>query len=135
MLGHRSLSLHLISCNPDIERTLRQLIFKRNSDLLGERPTETMGDDNPMTLRDYNLLTAYTFPTCLRLPDVTAAHYEIKPTTIQSLTYFLGLSTENPYKFFGEFLTICSTIKLTGFIEDAIRMRLFPFSFNERVKH
>jgi hypothetical protein len=41
-----------------------------------------MGDNNPMALRDHYLPTTYTSPTCLRLPDVTTAHYEIKPSTI-----------------------------------------------------
>jgi hypothetical protein len=135
MLGCPFLLLPLISCDPDIERSLRQLRSKRNSNLLGECATETMGDNNPMALRDHYLPTTYISPTCLRLPDVTAAHYEIKPSTIQSLPSFLGLSTENLYDFIGEFLAICSTIKLSGFTEDALRMRLFPFSFKERAKH
>jgi hypothetical protein len=88
-----------------------------------------------MALRDHYLPTTYTSPSCLRLPDVTAAHYEIKPSTIHSLPSFLGLSTENPYNFLGEFLAICSTIKLSRFTEDALRMRLFPFSLMERAKH
>jgi hypothetical protein len=96
MLGRCSLSLPLISCDPDIERTFRQLRSERNSNLLGERLTETMGDNNPMALRDHYLPTTCTSPTCLRLPDVTTAHYEIKPSTIQSLPSFLGLSIENP---------------------------------------
>jgi hypothetical protein len=82
MLGCHSLSLPLISCDPNIELTLRQLRSKRNSNLLGECTTETMGDNNPMALRDHYLPTTYTSPTCLGLPDVTAAHYEIKPITI-----------------------------------------------------
>jgi hypothetical protein len=82
MLGCRSLSLPLISCELDIERALRQLKSERNSNLVGERTTETMGDNNPMALRDHYLPTTYTSPTCLRLPDVTTAHYEIKPSTI-----------------------------------------------------
>jgi hypothetical protein len=39
MLGRRSLSLPLISCDPDIERTLRQLRSERNSNLLGKHAT------------------------------------------------------------------------------------------------
>lgn len=101
--------------------------------MLEERTTETMGDNNPMALS--YLPTTYTSPTCLKLPDVTAAHYEIKPSTIQSLPSFLGLSTENLYDFLDEFLAICSTIKLSGFTEDTLRMRLFPFSLKERAKH
>jgi hypothetical protein len=124
MLGRHSLSLPLIYCNPDIERTLRQLRSERSSNLLEKHAIETMGDNNPMALRDHYLPTTYTSPTCLRLLDVTAAHYEIKPSIIQSLPSFLGLSTENPYEFLGEFLAICSTIKLNGFTEDALSMRL-----------
>jgi hypothetical protein len=71
MLGRRSLLLPLNSYDPDIERTFRQLRFERNSNLLGKRPTETIGDDNRMALRDHYLPTAYTSPTCLRLSDVT----------------------------------------------------------------
>jgi hypothetical protein len=63
--------------------------------LLGERATKIMGDNNPMALRDHYLPTTYTSPTCLRLLDVTVAYYTIKPSTIQSLPSFLGLSTEN----------------------------------------
>jgi len=135
MLSHCFLSLLLISCDPDIDCTLKKLRSERNSDLLEERPTETMGDNSPMALRDHYLPTMYTSPTCLRLPDVTAAHYEIKPITIQSFPSFLGLSTEKPYDFLSEFLATCFAIKLTGFIEDALRMRLFPFSLKERAKH
>jgi hypothetical protein len=135
MLDHRSLSLPLIFWDPDIERTLRQLRSERNSNLPRERTTETMGDNNPIALRDHYLPTTYTSPTCLRLPNVTATHCEIKPSTIQSLPSFLRLSTENPYEFLSEFLAICSTIKLSRFIEDALRMRLFPFSLKERAKH
>jgi hypothetical protein len=94
-----------------------------------------MGDNNPMALRDHYLPTIYTSPTCLRMPDAIAAHYEIKLNTIQSLPSFLGLSTENPYDFLSEFLAICSTIKLSWFTKDTLMMRLFPFSLKEKAKH
>lgn len=122
MLGRRSLLLPLNSCDPDIDHTFKQLRSKKNSNLLEKWPTKTMDENNPMALRDHYLPTMYTSPTCLRLPVVTAAHYEIKPSTIQSLPYFLGLSTSNPYGFLGEFLVVCSTIKLSGSTEDALRM-------------
>jgi hypothetical protein len=77
-----------------------------------------MGEVNHMALRDHYLHTIYTSPTCLRLPDIMAAHYEIKPSIIQSLPSFLGFSNENPYDFLNEFLAICSTIKLM----DSLRM-------------
>jgi hypothetical protein len=132
MLVRHSLSIPLISCNLDIECTLRQLRSERNYNLLREYPTETMAEEHLVALRDHYHPTTYTSPSCILLPDITTAHYEIKLSTIQSLPSFLGLSTENPFDLLGEFLKIISTIKLTGFTEDALRMRLFPFTFKER---
>jgi hypothetical protein len=48
---------------------------------------------------------------------------------------FLGFPHENPYDFLSEFQSICSTIQLTGFTEDALKMRLFVFALKERAKH
>jgi hypothetical protein len=135
MLGRRSLSFPLIPCDLELERTLRQTRFERNSNLLEERHTETMGEVNHVVLRYHYLPITYTTPTYLKLPDVTVAHYEIKPITIQSFSSFPGLITENPYDFLDEIQTICSTIKLTGFTEDALRTCLFPLSFKEKAKH
>ena len=72
MLGRRSLSLPLIACDPDIEHTLRQLRAEKNSNLLREHTTETMGDH--VALRDHYLPTTHTSLTCLRLPDNMATH-------------------------------------------------------------
>ena len=135
MLGCRSLSLPLITCDPNIEHTLRQLRAKWKSNLPKEHTTDTMAGAPYVTLQDPYIPPIYTTPSCLRLPDITATHYEIKPNTIQSLPTFLGLTHENPYEFLSEFQTICSTIQLTGFIEDTLKMRLFIFALKDRAKH
>jgi hypothetical protein len=67
--------------------------------------------------------------------NIAAAHFEIKPNTIQSLPYFLGLNNENPYELLDEFLEKSSTNKLHGFTEDTLRMCLFPFALKDRAKH
>jgi hypothetical protein len=82
MLGLRSLSLPLIACDPNIEHTLKQLKAERNSNLPKEHTTETMGEANHVALQDHYIPPTYTTPSCLRLPNVTATHYEIKPSTI-----------------------------------------------------
>jgi hypothetical protein len=110
MLGCRSLSLPLISYDPDIEYTLRQIRVERNSKLSKENTTDTMVGAPHVALQDHYIPPIYTTHSCLRLPDITATHYEIKPSTIQSLPTFLGLTHENPYDFLSEFQTICSTI-------------------------
>ncbi|XP_059463451.1 uncharacterized protein LOC132192202 [Corylus avellana] len=84
-------------------------------------------------LRDHFFPT-YTFSSCIQLPEVTVDHYEIEPSTIQSLPSFLGLDDENPYKLLDEFLKICSTIEIQGFTEDDLRLRLFPFTLKDKAK-
>jgi hypothetical protein len=97
MLGRRSLSLPLISCDPDIEHTLRQLKAEKKASLSKENTTDTMARAPHVALQDH-----YTTPSCLRLPEITATHYKIKPSTIQSLPTFLGFTHENPYDFLSE---------------------------------
>jgi hypothetical protein len=100
-----------------------------------EHTTDTMARANHVGLQDHYIPPTYTTPSCLRLPDVMATHYDIKPSTIQSLPTFLRLNHENPYEFLSEFQTIYSTIQLTRFIEDALKMRLFIFTLKDRAKH
>jgi hypothetical protein len=100
-----------------------------------EHTIDTMAGVPHIALQDHYIPPTYTTPSCLRLPNITATHYEIKPNTIQSLPTFLGLTHENPYDFLSEFQTICSTIELTGFTEDALKMRIFIFALKDRAKH
>jgi hypothetical protein len=135
MLGRRSLSLPLITCDPNIEHTLKQLRAKRKSNLPKEPTTNTMAKAPHVALQDHYIPLTYTTPSCLRLSDIKATHYKIKPSTIQSLPTFLELTHENPYDFLSEFQTIYSTIQLTRFTEDALKMRLFIFALKDRAKH
>jgi hypothetical protein len=96
-----------------------------------------MAEEVPRTtlLRDHYVPSTYTSPSCLQLPNVTAAHYEIKSSIIQMLPSFYGLNNEDPYKHLDEFLEICTTIKMQNFSEDALKMRLFPFSLKDKAKY
>jgi hypothetical protein len=82
MLGRQSLSLPLISCDPDIEHTLRQISAERNSKLSTENTTDIMAGAPHVALQHHYIPPTYTTPSCLRLPEITATHYEIKPSTI-----------------------------------------------------
>jgi hypothetical protein len=135
MLGHQSLSSLLITCDLDIEHTFRQIRVERSSKLLKEHTIDTMARANHVALQDHYIPPTYTTPSCLRLQDIMGIHYEIKPSTIQSLPTFLGLTHENLYAFLNEFQTLCSTIQLTGFTKDTLKMCLFIFALKDRDKH
>jgi hypothetical protein len=85
-------------------------------------------------LRDHYVPSTHTPTSSLQLPDITGTHFEIKFGFIQMLPLFYWLSTEDPYKHLDEFVEICSTIRLNNFSEDALRMRLFPFSLKDKAK-
>jgi hypothetical protein len=135
MHGRRSLSLPLLNCNLDLERTLRHRKIERNSNL--REQTKPMAEEVERTvlLRDHYVPSTYTSHSCLQLPNITVAHYELKSSIFQMLPSFYRLSNEDPYKHLDEFLEISTTIKLQNFSEDALKMRLFPFSLKDKAKY
>jgi hypothetical protein len=135
MFGCRSLSLHIFPYNPNLERISRRSGSKRNSRLRARSKDQMAEEPKLVLLRDHYVLSTYTPISSLQLPDITAAHFEIKSEFIQMLPLFYGLSTEDPYKHLDKFIEICSTIRLQNFSEDALRMRLFPFSLKDKAKY
>ncbi|XP_021752568.1 uncharacterized protein LOC110718075 [Chenopodium quinoa] len=66
-------------------------------------------------------------------PPVTAQHFELKPQFISNDS-FAGLPHDCPVSHIDSFLEKCDTMKLNGVTDDAIRLRLFPFSLRDRAK-
>ena len=47
----------------------------------------------------------------------------------------MGLSNEDPNTYISNFLEVCDMVKYDGVCDDAIRLRLFPFSLKDKTKH
>ena len=131
MLDRRSLCLDLEPFNPEIERSLREIRAKGKKSK--NKMTEEQLTPPPKQLKEYFTPATYDSPTRTRMPTVTVP-FEIKHSLIQMLPSFYGLESENPFKHVDAFLEICSTVFLNNISDDALRLRLFPFSLKDKAK-
>ena len=71
-----------------------------------------------------------------RKPLILANKFEIKLTIIQMIqaNQFGGSQAKDHNIDIASFLEICDTFKHNGVTDDAIRLRLFPFSLRDKVK-
>ena len=135
MLGRRSQSHELIPYDPELENTLRYLHRDKNKqDTLPIK----MGDElelNNLTrpLKDFTVPKALDQPSCIAYPAATTT-FEIKSGTIHLLPQFYGKAGDDPHIHIKDFFAVCATMHNGGISDEAIRLRLFPFSLKERAK-
>ncbi|KAL3524793.1 hypothetical protein ACH5RR_013165 [Cinchona calisaya] len=97
----------------------------------------TMGDNNPVdnkTLGDVFSPIITNPPSCIVLPIIDAAHFELKPQVIQLFSSFHEFEGEDPCMHVKDFLEICTTFKFQIFFDESTRLRLFPFSLKDKAK-
>ncbi|KAL5572307.1 hypothetical protein UlMin_021904 [Ulmus minor] len=94
------------------------------------------GDAVPnRALKDYSIPNVGV--SSIQRPPIQANNFEIKPAIIQMIqnsVQFGGLANDDPNLHIANFLEICDTFKHNGVTDDAIRLRLFPFSLNSKAK-
>ena len=86
-------------------------------------------------IRDYARPPSTTQPV-IRRPAIQANNFELKSITLQLLqgVQFIGLPHEDPNAHILNFLEVCDTVKYNGVSDDAIHLRLFPFSLKDNTK-
>ena len=68
---------------------------------------------------------------------IATNNFEIKLSIIQMVQQFVqfdGLQDEDPNAHIANFLEVYDTFKINGAIDDAIRLRLFPFLLRNQAK-
>ena len=98
-----------------------------------ETESETMADDeyDRATVNDFATRNMGGVQSCIRMPDMRAHNFEIKPVMITMLQLhgmFHGLHKEDANKHLLYFLEVCNSFKQNGVPDDVLRLRLFPFS-------
>jgi hypothetical protein len=151
MRGRRSLNLELTPLDPDLERNLRRSLRaraemgdnQRNANAKEHEEFQDARAGNRKQRRAYDVdfttslwelfaPVATRSHSCIVLPPTNTTHYDLKPHVIQMLPSFYGLDYENPYSHVKKFKNICATTKFQNFSEEAVHLRLFPFSLHDR---
>ncbi|XP_056845110.1 uncharacterized protein LOC130496748 [Raphanus sativus] len=70
----------------------------------------------------------------IRAPAVENNNFEIKSSLINMIqsNKYHGLALEDPLDHLDNFDQLCGTIKINGVSEDALKLRLFPFSLGDK---
>ncbi|KAH9745008.1 hypothetical protein KPL70_003905 [Citrus sinensis] len=95
------------------------------------------GNEDARPLRDYVVPTVNGARSSIERPTVQANNFEIKSAIIQMIqtsVQFAGMPNDDPNAYIANFLEICDTFKQNGVSDNAIRLRLFPFSLRDKAK-
>ncbi|XP_074266674.1 uncharacterized protein LOC141589951 [Silene latifolia] len=103
-----------------------------------ENPFATTGEEVTMAavpMRD-NLAPKKVVNPSIVKPHIQANNFDVKATLLQLVqgNQFGGGATENPNEHLNEFLDSCDMFKANGVSEDAVRLRLFPYSLRGSAK-
>ncbi|KAK4382104.1 hypothetical protein Sango_2903000 [Sesamum angolense] len=86
---------------------------------------------------EYSLTTVDVTISNIAKPTVQVNYFEIKSAVIQIIqpsVQFSSLPDEDPNKHLANFLEICDNFKFNGVSDDAVRLRIFPFSLCDTTK-
>ena len=128
------MEIKLEKINFEIEKS-----YKNNRKEKHEKNKQKMAKNQAEQPARNCALQEYTMPNpgdthnSIVRPTVDANNFEIKPAIIQMVSQFQfgGLPSEDPNAHLAQFFEICDTFKMNGVSSDAIKLKLFPFSFTK----
>ncbi|XP_020258488.1 uncharacterized protein LOC109834881 [Asparagus officinalis] len=130
-----------IECDPEIERTLRHIRKKARETKDNLKSKNTMGDqenqgNQDRSLKEFASPTTHSSQSSILKPNVAANNFELKPSLLSMVqqNQFGGTPTEDPNLHISIFLEYCDTLKMNGVSDDAIKLRLFPFSLRDKAR-
>ncbi|CAL1388462.1 unnamed protein product [Linum trigynum] len=88
-------------------------------------------EEAPRTMRYYMAPRPANIQSPILHPPVAANNIEIKPalvTMIQNNALFHGLPSESPREHVQRFLELAGSLKINGMPDEALQLRLFPYS-------
>ncbi|XP_063946069.1 uncharacterized protein LOC108212402 [Daucus carota subsp. sativus] len=138
--------------DPEIERTFNrrrkaQRKIKQTQVAMGDNinngdiPVVPAGafivDDKDRAIRQYAAPCFEELNSGIIRPDIQATQFELKPVMfqmLQTIGQFSGMPTEDPHLHLRVFMEISDSFKFQGVPEDALRLKLFPYSVRDRAR-
>ena len=126
----------LVEIDNEIDRTFHQRLRggigvpEAQEVPIEDRASQNMAEPR-RTLSEYERPQFTGDEFSVQVPSIPVNNFEIKASTIgmmQTSVQFDGLADEDPHAHLSRFLQICSTFKINSVSDDAVRLRLFPFS-------
>ncbi|XP_073120441.1 uncharacterized protein [Henckelia pumila] len=133
----------LLPFDPEIERTFRRRRKQQKEAMEEQERLRGDGEAKNNAPPIYRSMMDSAFPSLenarpsIIRPTIAANQFEIKPAIIQMVqntVQFGGMTIDDPYAHQNFFLEICDTFKIKGVSDDAICLRLFPFSLRDKAK-
>ncbi|KAJ9558375.1 hypothetical protein OSB04_012989 [Centaurea solstitialis] len=143
----------LLEIDPEIEKTFRKRRRgKKKSQpsvepvvvptvIMADLPppvqtTVHIADDKDRKIRDYATSGDDQFASGIPRPDANN-RFELKPVMfqmLQTMGQFGGSTVEDPHAHLKSFLEVADSFHIPGVAEDAVRLRLLPFTLTDRAK-
>ena len=132
----RSTSNSHLNFDPEIDLTLRALRREQRQRRENQLNLNWMAQPERRTLGDFAMPDISGSFGGIVTPTIANNNFEIKPSIIQMVqnNQFWGLQGEDSYAHILTFLNVCATFKINGVTDDAIRLRLFPFSDRDKAQ-
>ncbi|KAJ9541696.1 hypothetical protein OSB04_028202 [Centaurea solstitialis] len=115
--------------DPEIERTCRRLGATARANAANQMA------NNRVPMRNFANPTGANVQLGIQAPALDAnVNFEVKHGTIQLVQHnqYGGAPSEDPHAHLRMFEKVCNTFKMRNVSDDAIRLRLFPFSLKGR---
>ena len=94
-------------------------------------------NDRDRCIRQYVVPLFTTLNPGIRRPDIEATQFELKPVMFQMLQLvgqFSGMPTEDPHLHLRLFMKVSNLFKIASVTEDALRLKLFPYSLRDQAR-
>ena len=129
----RSISDNNLYFDPEINLLIRDLRREQRQRRENQSNLNNMAQPERRTLGDFAMPDISSNFSEIVAPTSANNNFEIKTSIIQMVqnNQFGGLQGEDPYAHILTFLNVCATFKINGVTDDAIRLRIFPFSVRD----